>query len=234
MGTSASILGQVLERIKGAAEDIKVSLSRRLNRTADAARSAASVLEQAEVRGSKQFGGMVSSAEPRPLNEVGAQLGPPVSMGHRDTDSVPPHLNEALSNLPGGSRRSRETLNEFGVGAAFSGVFNPESERFLAYPSSLTPRVDGKWPSRYIPRNGGHDKVNMAFCRLMGNILLRNVAFTIKIRPDGSLACSWLSRSVNGMNRTFRGDKVPRSMREGIMKVLSKATGREVRSARWR
>jgi YD repeat-containing protein len=140
-------------------------------------------------------------------------------------------LSNSISNLGGGfAEGNAAALNEFPPGSAFSGVYNPESGRFLAYPSGRTLLADGSIPPNLVPRGGGHAIVNDVFSDLVGADPTSNLGFTLQRQEDGSFAISWLSRSVNGPNPSFVGPIVPEAMRPQVISAIENATGRTVTS----
>lgn len=128
------------------------------------------------------------------------------------------------------SSKNLNTLDEFGSGAAFSGVYNPQSGKFLAYASGETRLATGGVPGNLVPRRGGHAAVNRQFSEILGVSRGDNVGFTMFLDDAGDISVDWLSRSVNGMNRSFDGVVVPQSMRQSILDSISTSTGRGVRS----
>jgi RHS repeat-associated protein len=136
----------------------------------------------------------------------------------------------ALTNLGEGiSAKNAETLGQFPPGSAFSGVANPESGQFLAYPSGGTRLLSGEDPTNLVPRNGGHAMVNSQFSQLTGTAPTTNVGYTIFVNQDGSISFGWRSGSVNGPNPSFPGDTVPEQMRPQIIGPIQQATGMPVR-----
>jgi hypothetical protein len=141
-------------------------------------------------------------------------------------------LTNSFSNLGEGfSQDNAAALQEFGPGSAFSGIYSPETGRFLAYPSEGTLLADGTVPENLVPRRGGHMLVNAAFSDLVGMDPTSNVGFTLFREQDGTISIEWLSRSVNGRNPSFDGVVVPESLRPQIIEAIKTATGLNVVSA---
>ena len=141
-------------------------------------------------------------------------------------------IANSFSNLGGGFAENNATaLNEFPEGSAFSGVYNPEQGRFLAYPSGETLLADGSVPLNRVPQQRGHAIVNDVFSQLLGVNPTSNVGFTLFREGDGSFSIEWLSRSVNGPNPSFLGPVVPEAMRPQVISAIENATGRTVTSA---
>ncbi|MCX4095123.1 hypothetical protein [Nocardia sp. alder85J] len=137
-------------------------------------------------------------------------------------------LDDALTNLSGGSA---QRLSRFGPGAGFSGVYNPETGQFLAYPSGNTRYHDGRgFPMNLVARLGGHGEVNDTFTAITGLPARDSVGFVAVIRDDGGMGCRWSSSSVNNQNPSFAGREVPERLRPGIMDGLEQFTGRRVES----
>jgi uncharacterized delta-60 repeat protein/RHS repeat-associated protein len=137
----------------------------------------------------------------------------------------------AITNLGEGiSAKNASTLSDFGPGSVFSGVYNPDTGQFLAYPSGESALANGEAPINLVPRAGGHGIVNAQFSNLTGVAPTTNLGYTLFLEEDGSITVSWRSGSVNGVNPSFQGDLVPVSLRPQIMETISKATGRVVRS----
>jgi hypothetical protein len=150
----------------------------------------------------------------------------------QETTLARSELSNAFSNLGGGfAEGNAAALNEFPSGSAFSGVYNPETGRFLAYPSEGTLLADGGVPANIVPRRGGHSIVNDVFSDLIGADPTSNVGFTLFREPDGTFSVEWLSRSVNGPNPSFVGNVVPESLRPQVISSIETATGRTVVSA---
>ena len=140
-------------------------------------------------------------------------------------------VTNSFTNLGEGiSVKNAETLKNFGPDSAFSGVYNPHTKQFLAYPSGDTKLTSGAVPENLVGRRGGHAAVNAPFSQLTGVDPKSNVGFTMFVEKDGSLSVDWLSRSVNGPNPAFPGSVVPEAMRSDVMRTIESATGRTVRS----
>lgn len=145
------------------------------------------------------------------------------------TGAIVNETTGALSNLGRrGFSRTAATLSDFGEGAAFSGVFNPATGRFLATPSGTTRLASGATPQNLVPRRGGHHLVEGELNTLTGASRGQNVGFTVHIQPGGGLGVEFFSRSVNGANAAFAGFVAPASIQSLIMDALRTATGRSV------
>ncbi|MCH7725022.1 MAG: hypothetical protein IH991_00875 [Planctomycetes bacterium] len=160
-----------------------------------------------------------------PFGEVASEssVAPKTGVGRSE-------LGNALSGL--GSNplgRNINTLDEFGSGSAFSGVFDPSSSKFLAYPSGSTRLASGGAPINVVPRRGGHGLVNNVLSDLTGATRTNNVGFTMFLDDAGDISVDFLSRSVNGRNPAFRGNVVPESMQPQILDAIRSTTGRNVR-----
>jgi hypothetical protein len=123
---------------------------------------------------------------------------------------------------------SASTLGRFPSGSAFSGVYNPQTGKFLAYPSGGTRTTSGEIPENLVQRRGGHLNVNGRLGQMTGVDSRHNLGFTVHVEPDGSLSVSWLSRGINGPNPSFPGNHVPQSRQSEIIEALERATGRRV------
>jgi hypothetical protein len=139
----------------------------------------------------------------------------------------PLEARNALSNF---KADSAVTVKDFGEGAGFSGVYNHESGKFLAYPSGQTVLRSGEAPANLVDRYGGHHDVNQVLSRTLGVENRANVGFVAVMKGDGSFGFRWTSRSVNGANPSFTGVQVPEHMRAPIMDAFTRATGRAARS----
>jgi hypothetical protein len=139
----------------------------------------------------------------------------------------PTDARNALSNL---KADSAVTARDFGEGSGFSGVYNHDSGKFIAYPSGVTTLRSGEVPVNRVGRYGGHYEVNEALSRTLDVNPDTNVGFVAVMKDDGSFGFRWTSRSVNGYNPSFEGVQVPEHMRGPIMDAFTRATGRAARS----
>jgi hypothetical protein len=143
----------------------------------------------------------------------------------------PAAINEgqnSISNIGDGfSARNAAAMADFGPGTAFSGVYDPTTGRFSAYPSVDDPWADGA-PVNSVPRYGGHSDIRSRLERLPDLRIDpdRLVAFTTFLEPDGSFSIGWRSRGVNGSN--YGSIDAPEQFRQQIIDALSAATGRRV------
>jgi hypothetical protein len=140
---------------------------------------------------------------------------------------APADAKNALSNLKGDSA---VTVRDFGQGSGFSGVYNHDTGKFLAYPSGDTVLRSGDTPANRVERYGGHYDVNQVLSRTLDVDPSTNVGFAAVMKDDGSFGFRWTSRSVNGLNPSFEGVQVPEHMRGPIMDAFTRATGRAARS----
>ena len=136
------------------------------------------------------------------------------------------HARSALSNLPGADP---ETVNKFKVPCGFSGVYNPASGRFLAYPSGNAQWKTGAIAANTVGRIRGHATVNERFCDTTFDNETDNVGFVAVLTKNGSFSFTWRSRSVNGENPSFEGDLVPEELRQPIVDAFTRAIGPHVR-----
>jgi RHS repeat-associated protein len=107
------------------------------------------------------------------------------------------------------------------TGKGLSGIHNPETGEFEAYPSGT--RDD---PTRVVPRRGGHAQINT---QNFGNSY-KTVGFALTKNEDGSLDAGWLSRGVTGRNYPNNPTQYTASpeQQEAILQALRTATGRTV------
>jgi len=141
-------------------------------------------------------------------------------------------LGNALSGLgrnPLG--RNINTLDEFGSGAGFSGVFDPASGKFLAYPSGTTRLANGGRPLNLVEQFGGHGDVNNALSDLLGNSTTNRLGFSAKLDDVGNFSVRFNSRTINSPNPNFPGRTVPQHLRQQILDAIESTTGRTATSA---
>jgi hypothetical protein len=136
-----------------------------------------------------------------------------------------PLARNSLTNL---RTSSPARLDDFRPGSAFAGVYDPGSRRFLAYPSGESKLRSGQMPENMVPRYGGHGDVSDIFSLFTTAGMDDIVGFTAILRSDGSIGMHWVSRSVNGLNRSFEGIEVPQSLRGPIMDLIQQTTYRQV------
>jgi hypothetical protein len=174
--------------------------------------------------------------------------GQPLSMTDRFLGLIPGRIGRGVSraSLPpvrGAGSETAHSLNNLGesaisgtastiarfpTGSAFSGVYNPQTGRFLAYPSGETRLTSGEIPDNLVLRRGGHLNVNGRLGQMTGVDSRHNLGFTVFLEQDGSLSVDWLSRGVNGPNPSFPGNHVPQSRQADVIEALQRATGRRV------
>jgi len=141
-------------------------------------------------------------------------------------------LGNALSGL--GSNpltRNLNHLDEFGSGAGFSGVFDPATGKFLAYPSGTTRLANGNAPLNLVSQYGGHGDVNRVLSELLGSTTNNRLGFSMVLDDAGDFAVRFNSRSVNSLNPNFPGRTVPENLRQQILDAIKAATGRGAHSA---
>jgi hypothetical protein len=140
-------------------------------------------------------------------------------------------LGNALSDLgtnPLGRNLNR--LEEFGQGAGFSGVIDVESAKFLAYASGETKLANGATPLNLVEQIGGHQDVNAALSRVLGNTSANRLGFSMVLDAEGNFAVKFNS-GINSANPNVLVRTVPESMRQQILDAISKSTGRKAYSA---
>lgn len=103
------------------------------------------------------------------------------------------------------------------TGHAFSGVHDPASGEFEAFPSG----DEATDPVAVVPR---HAAINQA---AFGNSR-STVAFTAIKQEDGSLNVTWLSRGVTGRNYPGSDNLANPEQQQAILRALQRATGRTV------
>ena len=136
-------------------------------------------------------------------------------------------LGNALSGLgrnPLG--RNLNTLDEFGSGAGFSGVYDVSSGKFLAYPSGGTKLANGGTPLNLVDQFGGHRDVNQALSGLLGNSSSNRLGFSMTLDNAGNFGVGWNSRTINATNPAFPGYTVPEAMRQQVLDAIMQSTGR--------
>jgi hypothetical protein len=109
-------------------------------------------------------------------------------------------------------------------------VYNPESGRFLAYPSGETLMADGTTPMNLVDRYGGHGPVNNAFSQLLGVEPTSNFGFSFTVETDSTISLGFNSRTVNPYNPLGNGTRtVPIEYQQQIINAVQDATGLPVR-----
>lgn len=130
----------------------------------------------------------------------------------------------SLSNLEDAVVRNPETLRSVRTGDAFSGVYRPESGKFLSYHSVDDPLEPGA-PVNAVHRYGGHGDIDDRLTDILGTRSDQSIGFTMFAEPDG-FSVGWRSRSVNRAN--YGTIEAPERFREPLMRGISQATGRRV------
>ena len=165
-------------------------------------------------------------AEPSPATPERAV--PPASASGRGTSE----LGNALSGLGNDPlSRNLNTLDEFGEGAGFSGVYDVEPGKFLAYPSGNTRLLNGNEPLNLVARRRGHLPVNEVLSDLLGRTSDNRLGFFMKLDKDGAFAVKYYSGSINGPNPTFRGRFVPEGQHQQILDAITQDTKRRAYSS---
>jgi hypothetical protein len=132
----------------------------------------------------------------------------------------------ALTNIGHGySASNAATLADFPAGSGFSGVYDPASGEFTAYPSVEDPGAPGA-PTNAVLQRGGHFQINSTLAA-RGIDTSQTVGFSFVVQDDGSLTVGWTSRGVNGVN--FGTPIAPAQYQQAIIDALETATGRTVR-----
>jgi hypothetical protein len=138
----------------------------------------------------------------------------PVSAHHENVNSI--------SNM--GTRSSvvnTESLATAAPGQGFSGVYEPRTGQFTAYPSVDDPLAPGA-PVNAVDRYGGHGDTNASTFGSSST----TVGFVAIPQEDGSILMKWNSASVN--LRNFGSRAAPMEYRQGIMDAIAASTGRRV------
>jgi hypothetical protein len=115
-------------------------------------------------------------------------------------------------------------------GSGFSGVYDVESRRFLAYPSGETRLINGGMPDNLVSQFGGHADVNNALNELLGSTSNNRLGFSMIMDNSGSFQVKWNSGTINSPNPNFNGRTVPESSRQEILDAIKSATGRNAYS----
>jgi hypothetical protein len=102
------------------------------------------------------------------------------------------------------------------AGQGFSGVFDAATGKLLLRPSATAAPTPPGW----VARAGGHADVSAA----LGGNVAGHSGFAVILQQDGTLAVTWLSRTLN----SGRGALVPAELRPAIVKAIEEATGRAV------
>ena len=139
-------------------------------------------------------------------------------------------LGNALSGLGRNPLvRNLNTLDEFGSGAGFSGVYDVASGKFLAYPSGATRLANGGTPLNLVEQFGGHSDVNRALSGLLGSSSNKRLGFSMTLDDAGNIGVGWNSRTINLPNPSFPGHTVPEGMRQQVLDAIMQSTGRSAR-----
>lgn len=127
--------------------------------------------------------------------------------------------------------RKLNRLEEFGSGAGFSGVFDVETGKWLAYPSGETRPANGGVPLNVVEQFGGHADVNTVLSQILDNTSRNRLGFSMTLDESVSFAVRFNSGTINLANPFVRNRTVPEGMRQQILDAITKATGRKAYSA---
>lgn len=137
-------------------------------------------------------------------------------------------LGNALSGLGANPLgRNINSLEEFGSGAGFSGVYDVQSGKWLAYPSGETRLLNGNTPLNLVPQYQGHVQVNQALSELLGYTSDNRLGYSMLLDDEGNFQMGWNSNTVNTPNPNFPGRTVPESMRQQVLDAIMQTTGRK-------
>ncbi|HSC76234.1 MAG TPA: hypothetical protein VLB90_08365 [Pseudomonadales bacterium] len=141
------------------------------------------------------------------------------SVGRSETANALSNLGEAYPINNG------NVLKDFAPQPGFSAVYNPESGRFLAYPSGETLMADGAVPTNLVDQFGGHAPVNESFSKLLGVEPTSNFGFSFTVESDG-ISMGFNSGMVNPRNPLGNGTRaVPVEYQQQIIDAVQNATG---------
>jgi hypothetical protein len=124
--------------------------------------------------------------------------------------------------------RNLNTLDQFGPGAGFSGVYDVASGKFLAYPSGNTVLLNGATPQNLVAQFGGHATVNNALSDLVGYTSTNRIGFSMVMDDAGNFSLGWNS-GVNARNPSIGVRTAPASVRDQVVNSIKQATGRDAR-----
>jgi hypothetical protein len=125
--------------------------------------------------------------------------------------------------LPRGSKHHFPDFDDFSKGQGFSGVFDPQTGTIRIKPSTASPDLPPGW----VPRRGGHGRLKSELVE-EGLDVSQLQGFTAFLDEAGQLRLEFMSRSVNGANRAFRGSILPPNMRAPLVDKLNEVLGRKV------
>jgi hypothetical protein len=160
---------------------------------------------------------------------VGCLLGPKTT-----TKKVPVRRSETkgsftnLGSKPGVVNKT--SFDSYPPKSGFSGAYDPESGKFLAYPSGETRLVDGSVPDNLVSQFGGHKAVNDSLSEVLGKTSNNRLGFVMIKDEAGDFAVKWNSGMINNPNPNFPGRTVPESYRKEILDAISEVTGRKAYS----
>ncbi len=136
---------------------------------------------------------------------------------------------DAISGLgPEAVSHNRSAISQYNPGSGFSGVFDPDTGKFLAYPSGETVLTSGDIPANRVRQYGGHRDVNRALSEVDG-LNPNRLGFSMTLDASGEFVVGFNSRQVNLPNPNFEGHTVPGPMRQQILDAIEQATGRKAR-----
>jgi hypothetical protein len=135
----------------------------------------------------------------------------------------------ALTNLGEANQLSNNNvLSNFSSNPApgFSGVYNPETGQFIAYPSGNTLMADGSVPTNLVDQFGGHGPVNQTLSDLLNVAPTSNFGFSFTVESDNTISMGFNSRTVNPFNPLGDGTRtVPSVYQQQIINTVQNATG---------
>jgi RHS repeat-associated protein len=136
--------------------------------------------------------------------------------------------NGSFTNLgsnPGAHNSA--TFDSYPTKSGFSGVYDVETGKWLAYPSGETLLLGGGKPEHLVSQYGGHAVVNAALTEALGKSSLNRLGFSMVIDDVGNFKLGWNSGMINAPNPNFVGRTVPETMRQAILDAIMNVTGRK-------
>jgi hypothetical protein len=110
----------------------------------------------------------------------------------------------------------------------FSGLYDPITGKWLAYPSGSTRLADGAKPDILVDRFSGHCDVNAKLAQMVGADPGKTLGFLLFYDTQTDLSIGWNVGSINLLN--YQSRAVPEQFRQEIMNAIRKATGLNVKS----
>ncbi|MCP4351428.1 MAG: RHS repeat-associated core domain-containing protein, partial [Desulfobacterales bacterium] len=111
--------------------------------------------------------------------------------------------------------------------AGFSGAYDIETGKWLAYPSGKTKLIGGGIPENLVSPAGGHEDVNLALTELLGSHSNNRLGLVIVFDDAGDFEVRWNSGMINAPNPNFEGRTVPEEYRQQVLNAIMEATGRK-------